>query len=849
MIDYGKESLNDLVARLRRRLPDYLKERGILGPDWDPEKSNRIKCLSPAHEDKNPSMEFLKSSENSRLFCFSCGASADIFQAAVWLEGLPVSGREWIKETVYHLAEMLEEEYQEVEPSDEDLDRARVLSLLSDAADVLKGLTKTKPEVGYQHTRPRGLSDEICFDMGVGTVDYENFVETLSRYGGWGKPFMEANGITQDAFGLEHITITLKDHRGVVVGFDRRFVYYSGDEEKACRKLGRHYPKKYMAPQKSSIYVPEVFLYGLDRAKTENWKTLEIFEGYFSVLAARQAGHTHCVAACGTQKIGEKHITLLQTIGFRDVCLVMDSDDAGRAAIVKYVDELKEFNGLRFSFRVLGFREEDKLADKDKDPDTFFRLYCKKSLDPYEKTPVLSLFRMSLELETRNGKGGESLARAQVVHIANEADPIQRGKMVAELAGRTGIHEEDIRASVDVVLDKRSKKIVRDLVRTLDDISLTPKEVATMLGRTQSKLSSMLNGGSDDLTENAAKALFHETMDRLHSKQGVIAGARTGIPYFDKKMGGYPSSAFITIAASMNSGKSAMMHWVVNALLKHHMENKDLAIAFFSFDDSSDWSYAKQLALQSGLPITWCANPTEHVFPFPDRARRFKDAVAFYQDAVGSRFRLFGGSKGMTMTQINSGVRNFQDDTGKRTLIVVDSFNKIQSAEGLSGTPMFERHADQLHEFVHYGQGVLVSAEITKAAMGFKPTPKDTKDCGKLLFNASINIILYNPLNDLRDKSKFFWVAEEIDQPGEYKKLPVIDAEIWKNRVGDYKGADIFKLDAFVGSFEEIPDIKPFMREHKELWRLHGKQEGISGPALMPPGSPFTGTDAPELDI
>lgn len=840
MIDYGKEQLNELIERLRNRFVDYLRERGVLGPDWTLEKNQRIHCISPDHDDQHESMDFIKSSNGTRIMCWSCGKSADIFQAAVWLEGLPSGGSEWVRETVYYLAKQLNEDFQEVEPTEEELARAKILNMLSDAADVLRGMTKTNPDAGYKHTRARGLSDDICFEMGVGTVNHDEFIDTLKKYGGWDPNFAKANGLTSSTFGDEHITITLHDHRGMVVGFDRRFVHYNAEEARACRKMDKPYPPKYMAPVRSSVFNPDTFIYGIHLAKAESWKTLEMFEGYFSTLSGRQAGLKSCGSLCGTQKLTEGQINLLAEIGFRDVCLCMDCDDAGRKAVERYIEALKEQTKIRFSFRMLGWRATDNVQDKDKDPDTFFRLYCKKSLKQYEQMPVFSLFRMSLDLEAMKGKGGDVLAKAQLVHIASESDPIQRGKMIMELAERTNVNEEDLRTAVNNILDKRSKKMLREMVHHLEDPTLTPKEALSLLSRTQMKMSHMLHGGEDAVTASAAKATFFEAMDRMHSPEGVIAGHRTGIKWIDEKWGGYPGCAFVNVAGSMNTGKSAMIHFIMNGLLRHHAENKGLCIVMFSFDDSSDWAYAKQLAIQSGLPITWCAKPTEFIFPHQDRARKYRDAEAFYQEAVGPRLRVFGGNVGMTMPQIDRAVKNVQDDTGYSTLIVVDSFNKIQSAEGLSGTPMFERHADQLQEFKHHGQSVLCSAEIVKSAMGFKPTPQDVKDCGKLLYDADMNILMYNPLNDLRDQSKFFWVTTHPDDPTDHLKAAVVQTDIWKNRVGNYKGSDAFKMNNFVGTFECVPDLQAFMAVEREKWRTLGKAAGMAGNTRPAGSSPFT---------
>ena len=66
---------------LKRKLPDYLKMRGI------EIKGKNILCINPAHDETNPSMSY--QATDHYLNCFGCGESYDIFRACEALEGLP----------------------------------------------------------------------------------------------------------------------------------------------------------------------------------------------------------------------------------------------------------------------------------------------------------------------------------------------------------------------------------------------------------------------------------------------------------------------------------------------------------------------------------------------------------------------------------------------------------------------------------------------------------------------------------------------------------------------------------------------------------------------------------------
>ena len=66
-------------ASLKPRLYDYLCSQGL-------NPNRRFKCLSPSHNDNNPSMSYDRN--QNRVHCFSCGCSYDLFDVIGIMEGL-----------------------------------------------------------------------------------------------------------------------------------------------------------------------------------------------------------------------------------------------------------------------------------------------------------------------------------------------------------------------------------------------------------------------------------------------------------------------------------------------------------------------------------------------------------------------------------------------------------------------------------------------------------------------------------------------------------------------------------------------------------------------------------------
>ncbi|MCF1193326.1 hypothetical protein LRR18_17185, partial [Mangrovimonas sp. AS39] len=63
----------------------------------------------------------------ARARCFSCQATADIFQAAHFLEGKPIKGSDFIYENVFYLADKLGITYSLAPPTEIDIKKKRVL--------------------------------------------------------------------------------------------------------------------------------------------------------------------------------------------------------------------------------------------------------------------------------------------------------------------------------------------------------------------------------------------------------------------------------------------------------------------------------------------------------------------------------------------------------------------------------------------------------------------------------------------------------------------------------------------------------------------------------------------------
>ena len=90
------ENYEEAVEKILPFLPDYLEENNI-------DLSKQFHCISPAHDDNNPSSGIVPGEDV--FHCFSCGVSGNIFHAAHYLENKPLIGVGFITENLAYLAE------------------------------------------------------------------------------------------------------------------------------------------------------------------------------------------------------------------------------------------------------------------------------------------------------------------------------------------------------------------------------------------------------------------------------------------------------------------------------------------------------------------------------------------------------------------------------------------------------------------------------------------------------------------------------------------------------------------------------------------------------------------------
>lgn len=819
-------ALTQLVQRVRPLLTQYLMDHGITVDDrgW-------FKCVNPDHPDRDPSMHIVPKSNGTVAKCFSCGCTADVMKVHSFLEGRPRAGAGWVYQNLYEIARRYGIEFEEVEPTESELHLMRLMQMYQDAADVLVDICKKDPEQCFEHTRRRVISDEVCIEMGVGSVPWKTFLARM-KASGHDPEFMKKFDLSDDMFGKEHVTFTIRDKNGMVVGFARRWTLWDNEQSKLMKEKGTYYPPKFLNTGANvPFFQKETILYGLDTARTESFRRLETFEGYFDVLGARQAGIRASVCACGTS-LSEFQVMQAQDCGFTHINWVGDADPAGLKAAMKSVEMMSGREGLKATVTFLPFPES--VPEKDRDPDTFFRMY---GAEAFYKLPEYSAFEWKLDIELRKDSLDlASIASKMVPLILNEKDRIQRGRLVKILAERTNVNEDDVRDEIkkreDDQVDALAADLDRGLKRAKDSVERRKAIESAYQGIVEK--SAVVADVSVGESARAGVNAFQEFERPIVG----LRGYRTGWEQFDKDFDGFPrEQEIIGIAGPPNCGKSAAVtNMAVNLLLYNPGQ---LSVIYHIMDDPRNVAIAKVMSCLTGIPIRAIRRAVTDIVPFPNMKAAYDSAKAWLLEQMHTGAMVIKGQEMGCGTEVAERlIDTVTQKTGKKCVYVADSLHNITDEEHTDGP------RDRFTAVTDWAKNVsdvrritmLFTCELTKEAMKERPRLHMTAETRAIGYAFKAVGMVWNALHILREKAQDYWVDEIIDpntgqRTGDPVRRPIVEV-IWeKNKISEFKGSHHFRF------WDHSARVEPLTFQQVQAERMKAAQTNMSAPNLGPLGS------------
>lgn len=399
-----------------------------------------FKARCPFHNEKTPS--FFISPERNSYYCFGCNAKGDIFSFVEQFEGLDFKGA--LKQLAVRAGVELSEHNRE-----KDSPKDRLYEVLEHAtAYYVNELGKNKEALAYL-TR-RGLTRETIESFRIGYAPNEwRSVSNYLKDKKYSDEEIAGAGLTKisekttavggayDRF-RGRIMFPIADSSGRIIAFSGRILHDDGVQA------------KYVNSPETILFDKSKVLFGIDKAKfaIRRMNFAIIVEGQLDLILSHQSGFSNTVAVSGTA-LGDELMTtdkVLTNLGLierltQNILFALDSDEAGVRAALRSASI-----GLNLGMDVKIARIPD-----GKDPADFLLAHTKEEWwEVIRKSEHIVLFQTENVLRniTDEHKRVKAIRETIVPYLLDISEPLDQAHFVKEVAKRTGIGEDALRAQI-----------------------------------------------------------------------------------------------------------------------------------------------------------------------------------------------------------------------------------------------------------------------------------------------------------------------------------------------------------------------------------------------------------------
>lgn len=388
-------------------------------------------AICPFHAENTPSMSV--NGEKGYFHCFGCQKKGDVITFVREIDHLS------FVEAVETLARRANVELHHDESSVVTHERRRRQALgevMAKAVDWYHSRLLKSPDAGAAraYLRERGYNKDLVeqFKIGWAPDSWDALGRSLglssSDLRETGLGFVNRRGRIQDSF-RARVMFPIFDASGDAVAFGGRVLPGSSD------------PAKYKNSQETALYRKSRTLYALNWSKVDvvNSGELIVCEGYTDVIAFYQAGLPRAVATCGTA-LTEGHVRQMLNFAKR-IVLAYDADRAGQEAASRVYEWEKKF-GIDIAVAALPL---------GKDPADLYRSNPAGLAEAVANARPFLAFRLDrvfAEAELRTVEGRARVAHLAVAMIDEQPDPMIRDQYLMQVADRTRVPVEDLRAAV-----------------------------------------------------------------------------------------------------------------------------------------------------------------------------------------------------------------------------------------------------------------------------------------------------------------------------------------------------------------------------------------------------------------
>lgn len=788
-------NLDAIIEALKPYLQQYLTEHGI-----NTSNSKNFKCLDPKHEDENASMHLYE----DHAYCFGCGKTMRIFEAASILENKPNKGREWIEDNVLYLAKKYGIQTELADLTQEEIYEYRTYGAYKVAAELISDREFGNYEIIDKEMTRRGWDTEKCALWGIGTVNYDEFRDRLKK-AGFEPKLLDGIGLSDATLFCEtSLIFTVTDEEGRPVGFSAK---------RLDGGSGPRYTNSKQTGLECAIFKKSERLYGYDVAKDAP-DPLYIFEGQANVITARHNGLMNCCCLMGTN-LSVHHIALLKRYGSFNIVLVFDGDNAGRTALERAIDE-------RFS------QEKDfsiKLCQMPEgmDPDELIR---KKGFDEFVRLKRWTAFewRMFKFMEGIEGEINEEkkeeIANKMTPIIVAEKNYFRQEQMAKQIAKMTGYDLALVMAEVKRRRNEEEAEVQAKKVNLIEALAYqvrrNPDEAELALTECRAAVDNINKSVQIESETSHTLSTFLAVKETDEKKTGDFAGfymRPDGIGGIGSRLDeDWKKDTLIYIGGGEQSAKTSLLSQMMYEIISN--PKNDAVGLYFSIDDPARriaYKWACNAADNLDLKLNWVSNPNywakEHgdiVYKLRDKG--YRRLASFAKEG---KLVLKDASDGTSLGYMRNVIRYHRERNPTANLLVgIDSFHKLSDYGEKGDTERTKRLSNDLKELtVSESITVACTAEYRKLAAGELPDNNALSQSKSLSYDADVILHLHNDLQ-VTDEQRATFIHEH-----DGKILPRIRCKFGKNKISGYIGVDFLDLFQYSARLKAV-DKEQAMEEH-----------------------------------
>jgi DNA primase len=813
--------VDEVIPLLRSKLRDYLVIKLGLRAN-----ARKIKCF--AHSDSDPSMHFNPKTNDETVKCFACGWTGSIFDAAHYLDGLPLTGPEWIIETIPRLCEILDIQVKLGERnSAADTAKYRLKKLTQDITDILVSQEDPSGDAFDYIDRRNWNQDGLI----VSSISEDELMSKLIN-SGWDTLEVNRSMLVRTKnfsfFDDDRVTFVINDNSGRPCGF-------------ISRPIGQNATSKYINSPETAIYNKSRILLGLDTAIKNGARKegIYIVEGPGDLAQLYRLGIKNAAAICGTA-FTEHHILLLKSLNVRKVYLSLDWDNPGHLATQRVLtNTIKAGTGVSVSVVLPPSESFEDFSGNPKDPDEW--LCDKKNAESYLKLKILTGFDWQLAQSSTNDSP-DIICQRMIPSIASETAAVKREILIQKLADFTAISHQAIANDVNNLrndkLTERTEKLKTSVEQYMHSVTEDPANIVAHIAQHETRVMNIekqyqRNTIGVNYQLSRYEAIQEERELSNDDADSTLFRMNWFTPFMNAMSGGMSMTSGVLgyVGGRANSGKTAT---VLALGCDVAMSDDNAMVIIHSTDDSYPQIeprlktniYRMSNPTAPTLTIGMAVQPQVYLPQTQEYADVYNIADSLYRELIADeKLVVIDAEDGPYLSVLEKTVRYYRMRYPKRKILLVcDNTHNYMDFTNMDQTTrmtMISNHQKTIT--AKYKCCMIATAEYRKnmpmdhSKMRL-PVDDDLADARALMYRPNFIFHVYNDMHDRKEHAEIFWSENG-------KIYPRLLLHFTKNKISGFKEKLVVDLD--VSTVSLLPKLAGEALSEAERYR-DAKESGVT---------------------